>query len=64
MKITVLVENTARRPERTEAIGKELLKHPTKYYTCHCTGLAAYDVLKAAMGDAVDYAACGDVIEL
>ena len=50
-------------PELTEAIGKALLQHPTKYYTCHCTGLAAYDVLKATMGDTVDYAACGDVIE-
>lgn len=50
-------------PELTEAIGKALLKHPTKYYTCHCTGLAAYDVLKTTMGDTVDYAACGDVIE-
>lgn len=51
-------------PELTAAIGKALLKYPTKYYTCHCTGLAAYDILKAAMGDTVDYAACGDVIEL
>ena len=51
-------------PELTEAIGKALLKYPTRYFTCHCTGLAAYGVLKATMGDAVDYAACGDAIEL
>lgn len=51
-------------PELTKAIGRRLLQHPTRYYTCHCTGLAAYEVLKKTMGDAVDYAACGDVIEL
>ncbi len=51
-------------PELTEAIGKRLLQSPTRYFTCHCTGLAAYEVLKATMGDAIDYAACGDVIEL
>lgn len=62
-----LADPTSRRgydPELTQAIGKALLQHPTKYYTCHCTGIPAYEVLKTTMGDAVDYAACGDVIEL
>jgi len=51
-------------PELTDAIGRELLKYPTRYFTCHCTGVAAYGVLQKTMGDAVAYAACGDVIEL
>ena len=51
-------------PELTEAIAWRLVRYPTRYYTCHCTGLAAYDMLKRTMGDAVEYAACGDVIEL
>ena len=66
MKITALVENTAKDPRLTtehglslhidrgtKAIGKRLLKHPTRYYTCRCTGLAAYQVLKKTMGDAI-----------
>lgn len=51
-------------PELTETIGRALLQYPTRYYTCHCTGLAAYEVLKTTMGEAVEYAACGDVIDL
>lgn len=51
-------------PELTEAIGSRLLQHPTRYFTCHCTGLAAYEVLKKTMGDAIGYAATGDVIKL
>lgn len=51
-------------PELTEAIGKRLLRYPTRYFTCHCTGLAAYEVLKNTMGDTVAYAACGDGIDL
>lgn len=51
-------------PDLTEALAKALRALPTRYYTCHCTGLAAYEVLKTAMGDQVDYAACGDVIQL
>ena len=51
-------------PELTEAIGRRLLQYPTRYFTCHCTGLVAYEILKKTMGDAIDYAATGDVIEL
>lgn len=50
--------------ELTAAIGKRLLRYPTRYFTCHCTGLAAYEVLKHTMGDALDYAAAGCVFEL
>ncbi len=30
-----------------------------KYYTCHCTGMEAYERLKSIMGDAIDYLATG-----
>lgn len=51
-------------PDLTAAIAERLRQYPTRYYTCHCTGLAAYEVLKNAMGDQVDYAACGNVLEI
>lgn len=37
--------------ELIEAVGQELLRRPTKYYTGHCTGQEAYDILKEILGD-------------
>lgn len=51
-------------PDLTAAIAERLRQYPTRYYTGHCTGLAAYGVLKNAMGDQVDYAACGNVLDI
>ena len=47
-----------------ENAGKQLLTHPTTYYTCHCTGLKQYEVLKSVMGERLKYTATGDEIEL
>lgn len=41
-----------------------LKKTKAVYYTCHCTGLAAYEVLKREMGDRIAYLAAGSVLEL
>lgn len=41
-----------------------LLAHDAEYYTCHCTGLAAYDVLHERMGDRLAYLAAGSSIEI
>lgn len=35
-----------------------------RYYTCHCTGLPAFALLKSALGDRVAYFQTGDCIEL
>lgn len=43
-------------------ISKELMKYPTKFVTCHCTGAAAYTVMKNIMGDKLDYIHSGDSI--
>ena len=40
----------------------ELQKLPCRFYTCHCTGLAAYEQMKAVMGDQLSYLACGESI--
>lgn len=39
-----------------------LAQSNTQYYTCHCTGLAQYEYLKARMGDQLQYLAAGQQI--
>jgi 7,8-dihydropterin-6-yl-methyl-4-(beta-D-ribofuranosyl)aminobenzene 5'-phosphate synthase len=49
-------------PEIIERIGKYLMGTKTKFYTCHCTGIEAYERLKTAMGDNMDYLSTGSKI--
>lgn len=47
-----------------DRIGQYLMRTKAKYYTCHCTGLEAYERLKLAMGDSIDYLSAGSVISI
>ena len=47
-----------------EEIAKELKSYPTKFITCHCTGTAAYDIMKNIMGDSLAYVHSGEELEL
>ncbi|MBP5461341.1 MAG: MBL fold metallo-hydrolase [Lachnospiraceae bacterium] len=47
-----------------EAIAEALRTYPTKFYTCHCTGTVAFDVMKNIMGDQLAYVHSGDVINV
>lgn len=47
-----------------DQIAKYLLETKAKFYTCHCTGLEAYNRLKIIMGDKLDYLSAGSEIEL
>ncbi len=47
-----------------EDIAKELVKYPTIFYTCHCTGTEAFDIMKQVMGDKLIYVHSGDEINL
>ncbi len=47
-----------------DAAVKELTGYDTLYYTCHCTGVAQYEYLKAQMHDQLQYLACGQEITL
>ena len=47
-----------------EDIARELNEYPTVFYTCHCTGLEAFDIMKAVMGDKLIYVHSGDEIIL
>ena len=50
--------------DEIRAIARELTAYPTKFYTCHCTGLAAYDMLKEIMGEQLSYVHCGDEVSV
>lgn len=47
-----------------EDSARGLMNYPTTYYTCHCTGLKQYALLKEIMGEQLRYAATGDHITL
>lgn len=47
-----------------QQIGETLKKTNAKYYTCHCTGLVSYNLLKTVMTDQIEYLATGRVLKL
>jgi len=61
-----LMKKTEYAPEEIEEIkriGYELKDYPTKFFTCHCTGLPAYDILKEIMGEKLNYVHSGEEIK-
>lgn len=40
----------------------ELKKYHTVFYTCHCTGIPAYERMKEIMGEKLHYVHCGEEI--
>lgn len=50
----------------SRAAGREiagyLKKYPSQYYTCHCTGLPAYEELHNLMGNQIQYLSAGQEI--
>lgn len=47
-----------------EDIAVELARKATKFYTCHCTGIPSYEVMKNIMGDKIEYIRCGERISV
>ena len=47
-----------------EEIAEELKKYSTWFITCHCTGLPAFDRMKAIMGDQLTYVHSGEEIDI
>ena len=45
-------------------IAEELKKLPTKFVTCHCTGVPVYKVMKNTMGDRLGYVHSGEEIDV
>ena len=50
--------------EILDQAAQALLQFPTQYYTCHCTGPAASEYLKARMGDRLQLLQCGQSFSL
>ena len=47
----------------TDALAERLAQLPTRFYTCHCTGLKSFERLKSRMGEQISYLAAGDTLE-
>ena len=45
-------------------IAKRLKEYPTTFYTCHCTGVTAYEAMRCIMGSRLKYVHSGDEINL
>lgn len=50
--------------ETLDRIAQYLLSTKAKSYTCHCTGLEPYKILKAKMGDQINYLSTGSEISI
>lgn len=51
-------------PSVTNAIGEYLISTGALCYTCHCTGVESYELLKQTMGDYIRYLSTGDKITI
>ncbi len=51
-------------PELVTQIGEYLKNTPSNYFTGHCTGLEPYHLLKAIMGEQLQYLTTGSVINI
>ncbi len=50
--------------EEIRAIAKELNMYPTRFFTCHCTGTAAFEEMKKIMGDKLSYVSSGESVRI
>jgi len=51
--------DTTEDPSVVDEIARRLLEHGGRFYTCHCTGIPAYERMKVILGDALSYFAGG-----
>lgn len=50
--------------ENVRAIAAELKRSNTMYYTCHCTGMPSYEILREELGDRITYLSAGMQLDL
>ena len=50
--------------QQIRRLAKHLTNYPTAFYTCHCTGTAAFDIMKVIMGEQLHYLHTGESITL
>lgn len=56
-------KGTCEPKETIDGIAQYLMRFPTKYYTCHCTGSEAYQLLRQQMGHQIEDLSVGDLLE-
>lgn len=47
-----------------ESLIDEMAKDSIKYYTCHCTGIKVYKIMKKHLNDRLSYISCGEELEI
>lgn len=47
-----------------KSMADKLKEHPSRYYTCHCTGVEAYEMLHEEMGSQIQYLSAGSILEI
>ena len=50
--------------ELVRGLAEELAAYDTVFYTCHCTGQKAYDLMREIMGEKLRYLSTGTTVEL
>ena len=50
--------------ENIRAVAERLAQTDSRYYTCHCTGPYAYDVLRETLGERIAFLSAGSIIEV
>ena len=50
--------------ENIRAVAARLMHTDSRYYTCHCTGQHAFDVLRETLGERIAFLAAGSVTEI
>ena len=50
--------------QEVRSIAEELKKYQIKFYTCHCTGIPAFEEMKKIMGDQLEYVHSGEEVIL
>lgn len=50
--------------ESIRAVASRLAQTSSRYYTCHCTGQHAFEVLRETLGERIVFLAAGSVIEI
>lgn len=61
---TKLDTDTPEGRTRLEDCAKRLLALPCTYYTCHCTGVSQYELLREIMKDRINYISAGAELQI
>ena len=51
-------------PEQVYALGEYLKSKATTYYTCHCTGIKSYNLLRDQLGEQINYLSTGSELTI